>query len=97
MFTRILATAFLLLVPAVGWNSDRITAQTSQKSQRAPVRYACPMHPEVTSTRRKRCPKCGMRLRVVEDKVAEAPRLRKHSRRAAPFPERLWMPPLSHR
>ena len=36
------------------------------------MRYACPMHPEVTSTRRKRCPKCGMTLRVVADKVAEA-------------------------
>jgi protein SCO1/2 len=25
--------------------------------------YVCPMHPEVTSTRRGRCPKCGMDLR----------------------------------
>ncbi|MBD0324891.1 MAG: SCO family protein [Pyrinomonadaceae bacterium] len=27
-----------------------------------PVRYVCPMHPEVTSNKRGRCPKCGMNL-----------------------------------
>jgi FtsP/CotA-like multicopper oxidase with cupredoxin domain len=27
-----------------------------------PVTYACPMHPEVTSTEPGRCPKCGMKL-----------------------------------
>jgi FtsP/CotA-like multicopper oxidase with cupredoxin domain len=27
-----------------------------------PVTYACPMHPDVTSTERGRCPKCGMKL-----------------------------------
>jgi protein SCO1/2 len=29
-------------------------------------RYACPMHPEVTSTKPGVCPKCRMRLRLIE-------------------------------
>jgi cytochrome oxidase Cu insertion factor (SCO1/SenC/PrrC family) len=69
------AIVFLVLILApAGWrDSDRVMAQTRPRSQPAAVRYACPMHPEVTATKRKRCPKCGMMLRVVEDKVDEAP------------------------
>lgn len=35
------------------------------------VQYVCPMHPEVTSRRRGRCPKCGMNL-VVKTNTPEA-------------------------
>ena len=42
------------------------------------VRYSCPMHPEVVSTRRGKCPKCGMTL-VRQDTTAEA--------KAEPAPE----------
>jgi cytochrome oxidase Cu insertion factor (SCO1/SenC/PrrC family) len=34
------------------------------KTAAADVTYECPMHPEVTSKRRGKCPKCGMRLRA---------------------------------
>lgn len=54
-----------------GASSIAVMAQTRQKSPAATKRYACPMHPEVTSTKRKKCPKCGMTLRVVENEVAE--------------------------
>src|SRR5690242_11314507 len=35
------------------------------------VRYSCPMHPEVVSTRRGKCPKCGMTL--VKQNTTAAP------------------------
>lgn len=72
------AVVFLSAILVAGFpgasNSIEIMAQTPQKApqkaQPATVRYACPMHPEVTSTKRKKCPKCGMTLRMVENKVA---------------------------
>ncbi len=39
-------------------------AQAQQKKKARAVKYSCPMHPEVTSTRRGKCPKCGMNLKV---------------------------------
>jgi FtsP/CotA-like multicopper oxidase with cupredoxin domain len=37
-------------------------AQPELAGEASPAGYACPMHPEVTSTRPDRCPKCGMKL-----------------------------------
>lgn len=37
---------------------------TSAAKGAASVTYECPMHPEVTSKRRGKCPKCGMSLRA---------------------------------
>jgi cytochrome oxidase Cu insertion factor (SCO1/SenC/PrrC family) len=42
------------------------SAQTRPKPQ-VRKRYACPMHPEVSSFKRGKCPKCGMALRLVEN------------------------------
>jgi FtsP/CotA-like multicopper oxidase with cupredoxin domain len=48
---------------------DKVLALVAQMDDPAampasagPVTYACPMHPEVTSTEPGRCPKCGMKL-----------------------------------
>lgn len=47
--------------------------------KQAPVKtqqvYSCPMHPDVKAKKKGRCPKCGMDLRVVDqkEKAAETP------------------------
>lgn len=53
--------------PAVASPQNR---QSSKRMQRKPRRYACPMHPEVISTKTGRCPKCSMSLRLVRETVA---------------------------
>src|ERR1700704_681283 len=50
---------------------DLASAQRRQKTQRKTARYACPMHPEVKSSKPGKCPKCGMTLRLIPD-AAEA-------------------------
>ena len=56
---------------SLGYRS-RTFAQKQQASKiKKPRRYSCPMHPEIVSKRPGRCPKCGMNLRLVEDKPTE--------------------------
>jgi cytochrome oxidase Cu insertion factor (SCO1/SenC/PrrC family) len=74
LFVAVLIVSVVCVVRPMQ-DSDLVSAQSRRqspaKSQSKAARYACPMHPEVTSAKRGRCPKCGMTLRLV-DKVDTA-------------------------
>lgn len=61
------------MVALVFWSMPEFRSVSAQKRTKSPVakHYVCPMHPEVTSTRPRKCPKCGMALRLVEPTVDE--------------------------
>lgn len=64
----------VLLSLSLGLATGPTNAQTTKKSTAAKeVVYACPMHPDVTSTKRGRCRKCGMDLRLVKKTTEPAP------------------------
>lgn len=67
LLVRILIGAAVIGVTCFGpaINTRVAGAQTRSKA-RVSKRYACPMHPEVKSSRPGKCPKCGMALRLVE-------------------------------
>jgi cytochrome oxidase Cu insertion factor (SCO1/SenC/PrrC family) len=71
VFVTIVVLAFMCGVASIP-DSNLVCAQ-SQKQQRRAARYACPMDPEVTSTKPGKCPKCGMALRLVAGKTDAPP------------------------
>src|SRR5437773_9192407 len=68
MLARI-SLAFLILCLVIPGSSvkygNAAHAQSRPKGNSSVRRYSCPMHPEVTSSRPSKCPKCGMRLRLI--------------------------------
>lgn len=58
---KILVLTMILLMAAVGAfaQTPKVDRQGSKSAQ---VVYTCPMHPEVTSGKPGKCPKCGMTL-----------------------------------
>ena len=51
---------------------DHSQAPAAKSTQSKPKVYSCPMHPDVTSKKKGKCPKCGMDLRLAEQKEATA-------------------------
>ena len=66
----------LFVIATLFFAGDAVTAQTSRTPNTKPqakIVYACPMHPDVTSTKRGKCRKCGMDLRRTKTEVADVP------------------------
>jgi cytochrome oxidase Cu insertion factor (SCO1/SenC/PrrC family) len=61
----ILTLALVFLPTLTAYDVSVVQGQNSQKpvNKNAPV-YVCPMHPEVTRSKRGKCHKCGMALRL---------------------------------
>ena len=77
--TGVCALAFLMLaaiqIEAGPHFLVRVTVRTPQQQKpatKAAKSYACPMHPEVKSTRKGKCPKCKMDLQVVRETTSSA-------------------------
>ena len=59
--------AVLIGVGLLATSSPITCAQSRAKARSAATTYSCPMHPEVTSRKPGRCPKCGMTMRPVAE------------------------------
>jgi len=59
---RMLLKVFLTLSIALAFSVPGTTVVAQRKQQQSIV-YSCPMHPDVTSKKPGKCPKCGMTLR----------------------------------
>ena len=71
MLLKLISVSLLLFAPLP---SVVINAQSTRKPAAKRVVYACPMHPDITSTKRgQRCPKCGMALRPVKPEPSPTP------------------------
>ncbi len=60
--------ALMVFGPVPSGGNSSAAGQTQRKGQRRKAaRYECPMHPEVTSRRPGKCPKCEMALRLAKN------------------------------
>lgn len=66
VFTTLLVALTCAVAAGIA-SSTTAVAQSSRKASSQPsITYACPMHPEVTSKKRGKCPKCEMALQPVK-------------------------------
>ena len=54
---------FMLMILALGVQFNISSCKSSKSSaEKKAITYVCPMHPDVTSDKPGKCPKCGMDL-----------------------------------
>ena len=66
---KIILVASLVLVFASTTEAFAGREFQSESRPQKFARYACPMHPDVKSSRQGKCPKCGMKLRLIGNKA----------------------------
>jgi hypothetical protein len=71
LFAALLVSAFASITPAAG--QTKKDAKPARTKMQQGALYACPMHPEVTSDKPGKCPKCGMNLVLREEKDKPKP------------------------
>lgn len=64
IITRLIFCALLICAPLSLVGVGQTAQAQRRKTTTQAVAYVCPMHPEVTSKRPGRCPKCGMNLKA---------------------------------
>jgi len=67
--------AMMLVIGLSAQSTPTVNGQSPQRKQVSPKTaksYVCPMHPEVKSAKRAKCPKCGMDLRLAPDGSSSA-------------------------
>ena len=72
MTLKILCLIACLILP-IGLDAQTRRRPTPKKPVAKKVVYSCPMHPDFTSTKPGRCPKCGMELRPVKPEPSPSP------------------------
>ena len=72
MLFKSITLIFFLIVLVPGFSTAQRRPLTRKPAAKKVV-YACPMHPNVTSTKPGRCPKCGMQMRPVEPEAIPSP------------------------
>ena len=72
--TLVLIICAIALIPVQAQKDHAKTPvkKPAQSKQTVQATYSCPMHPDVKSKSKGRCPKCGMDLRVVKHDEAAA-------------------------